>query len=68
MPVLIAVSRKTLLFQMMGVEFPFPSIATFHRMFFLSPHLRGGVAVFETPFASGPRHWCQFFNFDSSND
>jgi len=28
-------------------------------MFFVSLHSTGGVAVFETPVAYGPRHWGQ---------
>ena len=56
LPVLIAVSRKTWFPQMIGVVVPLPSIATFQRTFFFSLHSRGGVAVRETPFDSGPRH------------
>ena len=56
MPVLMAVSTKTLSLQTIGLAVPFPSIGTFHWMFFSSLHSVGGVADEETPVASGPRH------------
>src|SRR5882672_2735530 len=42
--------------QMTGDADPRPGISTFQRMFFVSLHSTGGVAVFETPVAYGPRH------------
>ena len=53
-------SRKILSPQTTGLETPRPSIGTFHLIFSDSLQVIGGVAVRETPFASGPRHWCQF--------
>ena len=64
-PVLMAVNTKTLSPQMMGVEVPCPSMATFHLMFSSSPHVTGGFAVVDTPVAFGPRHWCQLSVNDS---
>jgi hypothetical protein len=59
-PVFTEESRKILLPQTTGLETPRPSIGTFHLIFSDSLQVIGGVAVRETPFASGPRHWCQF--------
>ena len=50
------VSKKTRSFQMTGDEELRPGIGTFHRMFFVSLHSTGGVAVVDTPVARGPRH------------
>ena len=41
---------------MTGDAEPRPGISTFQRMFFVSLHSSGGVAVVDTPVACGPRH------------
>ena len=50
---LIAVGKKTLLSQMIGVEVSFSSMATFQWMFFCSLLLVDGVVILDTPFAPG---------------
>ena len=59
-PVLTAVATKTRSPHTIGLEVPWPSIATFQATFFSSLHSSGCCAVRETPLFSGPRHWCQF--------
>src|SRR5262245_2477332 len=51
-----AESRKIRSPHTTGDADPRPGISTFHRMFFVSLHSVGGLAVFETPVAYGPRH------------
>src|SRR5262245_22394860 len=58
-PPSMSVVRKTFLSQMIGCENPRPGSAVFHRTFFVSPHSVGRFLSFETPCASGPRHWGQ---------
>src|SRR5262245_49005778 len=45
--------------QTMGEADPRPGISTFQRTFFVSLQSSGGLADFEMPLASGPRHWGQ---------
>ena len=54
-----AVSTKTRSPQTTGDADPRPGISTFQRMFFVSLHSRGGLAVGDTPVANGPRHCAQ---------
>ena len=44
-----------------------PSTSTFHCRFSSSLQIVGGLAFAATPFASGPRHWCQLPYFAASN-
>src|SRR5262245_30261543 len=55
-PTGMAVSTNTRSPQTIGDELPRPGISTFHLMFLVSLHSSGGLAVFETPVADGPRH------------
>src|SRR5262245_9876345 len=54
-----AVATKTRSPQTTGEADPRPGISTFQRTFFVSLHSTGGLAVFDTPVALGPRHWPQ---------
>jgi hypothetical protein len=51
-----AVSRNSRSAQTTGDADPRQGISTFQRTFFVSLHSSEGVAVGETPVASGPRH------------
>jgi hypothetical protein len=55
-PVGMAVSRYSRSPHTTGVADPRPGTSTFQRMFFVSLHSMGGVAVRDTPVPCGPRH------------
>jgi hypothetical protein len=61
-----AVRRKILSPQTTGEADPRPGISTFHRMFFVSLHSSGGVALREMPLATGPRHIGQKLSADGA--
>src|SRR3954468_8163437 len=63
-----AVSTYTRSFHTNGDADPRPGISIFHLMFFVSSHCSGGVAVFETPVAYGPRHCGQNFSASVAAD
>jgi hypothetical protein len=53
---------------MIGDADPRPGISIFHLMFLVSLHWSGGVAVFETPVAYGPRHCGQNLSVEGGFD
>ena len=47
--------------QTIGEDAPRPGMSIFQRMFSVSLHFRGGLALVDTPVANGPRHSGQKF-------
>ena len=62
----VAVSKKMLSPQTIGVPFPRPSRRVFHRKFSVSLQVTGGSACVAMPFQVGPLHCGQYLRASSA--